>query len=280
MNILALPRTSVILPVRAPRSAPLLDREKDRHHVTALARGLKILRCFTHERPELGASEIVRLTQLPQPTVWRLCRTLQRSGFIVGAGERGRMSLGIPVLTLGYAALVRQSLPEIALPYMRSLTERHRLGTSIGVRDGLEMVYVQRTHGDFNYFNDPIGARRPIATAPTGWACLAAYDALEFAAVMKALKRQDPRHWKNTQRHIERAIEDYRRYGFILSIGVMHEQANAVAVPIVPLDGGAVHGLSASGLASIWPRDKLLVIGAELIALARDLKVVHSKPNP
>jgi len=36
---------------------------------------------------------------------------------------------------------------------------------------------------------------------------------------------------------------------FILSIGVMHEHFNAVAVPIRTVSGGNVYGLSASGLA-------------------------------
>ena len=29
-------------------------------------------------------------------------------------------------------------------------------------RDGLDMLYLQRTHGDFVYLNDPVGARRPF----------------------------------------------------------------------------------------------------------------------
>ncbi len=251
---------------------------KDRHYVTALARGLQILRCFRHDKPELSASEIVRMTGLPQPTVWRLCHTLVQSGFIICAGERGKMALGVPVLALGYAALVRQRLAELALPYMRALTERYRLGTSLSVRDGLEMVYLQRTHGDFTYFNDPVGARRPMATAPTGWACIAAYDEAERAEVFKALKRDEPALWTKTHRNLRQAMGEYHESGYVFSIGVMHEQANAVAVPICVV-GGAVHGLSASGLASLWPREKLLPIGAELVALARDLSAVVANPT-
>jgi hypothetical protein len=49
---------------------------------------------------------------------------------------------------------------------MQLLTEQLKVGTSFAVRDGLAMVYLQRTHGDFVYMNDPAGARRAIATAP------------------------------------------------------------------------------------------------------------------
>ena len=248
-------------------------RNKDRQFVTALSRGLQILRCFSHDQPELTVSEIARRTKLPQPTVWRLCHTLRESGYLAPLGADGKVTLGIPVLALGYAVLCRQDVARLALPYMQSLTERLKLGTSLGVRDGLEMVYLQRTHGDFIYMNDPVGARRPIATAPTGWACLAAYDETERAEVLKALKRQEAKGWRAIERNIAKALEEYHRHGFILSLGVMHEHFNAVAVPIRSVHGGRVFGLSASGLASIWTRDKLLQIGAKLIALAKDLSV-------
>ena len=249
---------------------------KDRHFVNSLARGLQILRCFSHDRPELTPGEIVRMTGLPQPTVWRLCHTLSEAGFLVCPGEGRRMALGVPVLALGYAALVRQKLPEVALPYMRDMTERHRLGMSLSVRDGLEVVYLQRTHGDFTYFNDPVGARRPLVTAPSGWACIAAYDEVELREVLAQLKAELGDGWPGVEANLRRAFDEYRTQGFVLSIGVMHEQFNAVAVPIRPADGGPVHGLSASGLASIWPSEKLREIAPQLIALARDLSAVRT----
>lgn len=252
---------------------------KDRQFVAALSKGLEILRCFSHEQPELTVSEIARRVRLPQPTVWRLCYTLRESGFLAPGGADGRLTLGIPVLALGYAVLCRQDLARLALPHMQALTEQLKLGTSLAVRDGLEMVYLQRTHGDFIYMNDPVGARRPIATAPTAWACLAAYDEAERAEVLKTLKRQDPKAWRSTERNLSKALEEYQTLGFILSLGVMHEHFNAVAVPIRTVHGGRVYGLSASGLASVWTREKLIPIGQRLVALANDLSVAPPTPR-
>ncbi|MHC8320394.1 IclR family transcriptional regulator [Pseudomonas sp. GB2N2] len=250
--------------------------DKDRQYVTALARGLQILRCFTHDRPELTARELLSMTGLPQPTVWRLCYTLEREGFLVCAGETNKMALGLPALALGYAALVRAELPKIALPYMQSLTERYRMGASLSVRDGLDMLYLQRTHGDFVFFNDPVGARRPLAAAPTGWACLVAYDTDERERVMEGLKAAHSDDWSTIQARINQAMEDYQAHGVILSIGVMHSQFNAVAVPIRTREAGKIYGLSASGLACDWPREKLLAIGSELVELAKKLSLVSN----
>lgn len=112
------------------------NTDKDHQYVTALTRGLQILRCFTYDRPELSARKLVTMTGLPQLTVWRLCYTLEREGFLVCAGDNNKMALGLPALALGYAALVRAEMPKVALPYMQSLTERYRMSASLSVRAG------------------------------------------------------------------------------------------------------------------------------------------------
>lgn len=265
------PVRSARKPARPPAAAK--KRSADRLHVTALARGLRILRCFSHEHPELSPQEIVRMTGLPQPTVWRLCHTLSAEGFLICPGDGTRMSLGLPALALGYSALVRQALPKVALPYMAAFTAHHRAGMSLGVRDGLEMLYLQRTHGDFIYLNDPVGARRPFALAPTGWACYVAYDQDQRQTLRRDLRKQNPTAWPRIESLLAGADEDYRRHGCVLSLGAMHSQMNAVAVPIRSPRSGTVYGLSASGLATDWPKKKLLAAGEEVAQLAHDLAV-------
>lgn len=249
---------------------------KDRQFVTALARGLKVLRCFSHDRPQLSSSDIARLTGLPQPTVWRLCHTLLVEGYLICADGAGKMSIGLPALALGFSALARQPLADIALPRMRAFTERTRLGMSLSIRDGSEMVYLQRTHGDFTYINDPVGARRPFARAPTAWACYGLYDDGERAEVDRLLQDQDPSRWPAVQEHLQGARQQYNSLGFIISIGILHGQLNAVAVPIKSLNSAKVFGLSASGIAAEWPEHRLREVGAELVSLASALAAVQT----
>ena len=54
---------------------------KDRQFVTALARGLELLRCFTPESLLLGNQELAKKTGLLKPTVSRLTHTLTRLGY-------------------------------------------------------------------------------------------------------------------------------------------------------------------------------------------------------
>ena len=73
----------------------------DRQYVTALARGLEILRCFGARKPELGTTEIAQLTGLPQPTVWRLCHTLIKCGYLAPSPGKDKLRIGAGVLSLG-----------------------------------------------------------------------------------------------------------------------------------------------------------------------------------
>ena len=55
---------------------------KDRQFVTALARGLDILRAFHAGEGMLGNQEIAHRTGLPKPTVARLTHTLTELGYL------------------------------------------------------------------------------------------------------------------------------------------------------------------------------------------------------
>ena len=149
--------------------------KSDRQFVTALGRGLDILQCFTPTTPELGTSQLARMTGLPQPTVWRLCHTMTELGFLVQAPDQDRLRLGLPVLTLGYAVLASQRIGETAKPYMEAIAKRHHGAVSLGVRDGLNMVYLQRCQGSSIILADlSVGSRVPLAYSATGWAYLVA----------------------------------------------------------------------------------------------------------
>jgi hypothetical protein len=52
--------------------------------VSALERGISVLRCFSEERPVLGHADVARMTGIPRPTVNRLVATLLSHGHAQG----------------------------------------------------------------------------------------------------------------------------------------------------------------------------------------------------
>jgi len=81
---------------------------KDRQFVTALARGLEVLRAFQDCGGPLGNQEIAQRTGLPKPTVSRLTHTLKQLGYIVHDERLAKYRTGPGVLALGQSSPTRR----------------------------------------------------------------------------------------------------------------------------------------------------------------------------
>ena len=247
-------------------------RQNDRQFVTALGRGLDILQCFTTANPELGTSQIARMTGLPQPTVWRLCHTMTELGFLVPVADQDRLHLGLPVLTLGYAVLASQRIGEIAKPYMEAIAKRYQGAVSLGVRDGLNMIYLQRCQGSSIILADlSIGSRVPLAYSATGWAYLATVPENERKQLIGEFRVVDRQKWAAIESSFEAALKKYKKTGYIVSLGSLHPQVNAVAVPVPARDGSMLLTVSSGGINSVFMDKVLHEVGSELNALAEKL---------
>jgi DNA-binding IclR family transcriptional regulator len=244
------------MPGKAPRTAarvaapmPNLDDGKDRQFVTALARGLQILSCFGSSRAEIGGTQLAAMTGLPQPTVWRLCNTMQQLGFLTAAGG-DKLRPGLPLLKLGRAALASMPLAEAARARMQALADRFGSASGLAARDGDRMVFVQRCLSDAALvMNLRVGARLPLATSSVGWGLLAGFPTAEREALVARHAAGDPR-WPDVAGQFATAMANYEKNGFILNLGVFRPGYNGAAVPIMDASGRPVFALSCAGAAT------------------------------
>ena len=252
--------------------------ERDRQFVTALARGLDILRCFSPSSPSLGTTDIARMTNMPQPTVWRLCHTMVQLGFLRSSGDGDKLQPGLPVLGLGYAVLAGHPISELARPSMQEIADRHQGAVSLGVRDGLSMIYLQRCQGSLVVLPGlRVGSRVPLAYSATGWAYIAGLPPSERKALLVDIRKAEGKTFKETAARLETALAAFEANGFIVNEGSLHPEINAVAVPVRTEDGSVALTLSSGGIGAIFHREKLDLIGAELKALAVQLTPVLSR---
>ena len=246
-----------------PQDSPLF--------VTALARGLSVLKCFTPRSPELGTAELARMTGLPQPTIWRLCYTLRELGFLTNASGR-KLRLGIPVLGLGYAVLADLDIASLALPHMQQLAEEFQESVSLAAMDRTEIIFIQRCEApSLIYSGFPVGGRSRISRAPAGWAMLAGLTPQERLEIMAETQRIDPTGWSNMEANIAAAIEQYAEVGFVTNFGKVQSEFHAVSVPIRAADTQQMFALTCVGLRSRMPSEKLLPFGARLRQTAETL---------
>lgn len=246
---------------------------KDPRFVTALARGLDILRCFTPDRQELGTTEISKLTGLPQATVWRLCYTLQQEGCLMPGRSADKLRTAPGVLLLGHAAITFGGLGDFALPLMRPVADAFEASVSLTARDRHVMVIVQRSEasGIVNV-NLHIGSSLSLCSSSVGGAWLAAVPVQEREAALQAFAVEHPDQWPQAREHVEQALTDYRKHGFVFNLGRSHPDINAIGVPVVSLDGRTVMALTCGGLRTRMSKDKLSKqVAPELKRLAQQL---------
>jgi DNA-binding IclR family transcriptional regulator len=126
-------------------------------------------------RPAGGAyrlTELAARTGLTKTTVFRLAGDLVRLGLLERTGEVYR--LGGKLFELGSLVPRRQDLREAALPFLQDLFETTRETVHLGIREGSDVVYVERIHGhDALPLPSRIGGRLPLTCTGVGKALLA-----------------------------------------------------------------------------------------------------------
>ncbi|EMB2607648.1 IclR family transcriptional regulator [Pseudomonas aeruginosa] len=206
---------------------------KDRQFVTALARGLELLRCFTPRESLLGNQELAKKTGLPKPTVSRLTHTLTRLGYLRHLPHSGKYQLEVGVMSFGYAMLSNLSIRALARPLMEEMAGYAKAAVAMAARDRLSMVYLDVVHGEANLtMRRQVGSHLSLHRSAIGRACLAAMPEDEREFILGHIRKRHPEDWPEVRKGLERAFRDYADYGFCLSLGEWQRGVNAVGVAL------------------------------------------------
>lgn len=206
---------------------------KDRQFVTALARGLELLRCFTPRESLLGNQELAKKTGLPKPTVSRLTHTLTRLGYLRHLPHSGKYQLEVGVMSFGYAMLSDLSIRALARPLMEEMAGYAKAAVAMAARDRLSMVYLDVVHGEANLtMRRQVGSHLSLHRSAIGRACLAAMPEDEREFILGHIRKRHPEDWPEVRKGLERAFRDYADYGFCLSLGEWQRDVNAVGVAL------------------------------------------------
>lgn len=247
-------------PVSAPamrRDEDFPDSEQDRNFVTALARGLELLRCFSPLQSVMGNQDLAAMTGLPKATVSRLTHTLSKLGYLRKHPHSGKYQLDVGVLSFGYQMLSNLPVRAIANPFMVELAQYSHAAVALAARSRLQMVYVDVAHGQENLTTRrQVGYHMPIHLTSIGRAFMAAMPDAERDLVLDRIRDSFAADWLDIRRGLERAFRDYADYGYCLSIGEWERDVNSVGVPFIHPELGTF-AFNCGGPSFVLPRDKL-----------------------
>jgi DNA-binding IclR family transcriptional regulator len=266
------------------RASENFQHETDADHpqfVTALARGMAILRCFDRGERHLGNQDIATRTGLPKPTVSRLTFTLASLGYLTYSAALEKYSLGVGVLSLAHGFVRGNDIIEVSRPLMQALADHTKAAVMLGSSDGSHMVLLDICQGDeiFRMKLEP-GSRVPHNSTALGRAFLSALPRKAFDKYLDNVQKGCPAAaWPKIRSGIVRARQDYERHGFCFSLGDWNPDVFAVGVPIVSADESRVFAFNCSGRVSIVTREQIMSdFGPRLVALRdRVLELVQGR---
>jgi DNA-binding IclR family transcriptional regulator len=207
----------------------------DRDHVSALARGLEILACFTPSETVLGNKEISKRTGLPKATVARLTYTLCNLGYLVQLSRVGKYRLGSAVLTLGYPLLASMRVRQVARPHMMRLANWSGGAVSLGLPDRHSIVYVDTYRPRVHQGLPDIGTTRSILRCAMGRAFIASLPASARTELLNRLRLFDLAEYNRYSGKITDATMELKQRGFCTAYGDIFAGVNAVAVPFAQI---------------------------------------------
>ncbi|WP_296340380.1 IclR family transcriptional regulator [Reyranella sp.] len=247
---------------------------KDRQFVTALARGLDILRAFHAGEGMLGNQEIAHRTGLPKPTVARLTHTLTELGYLNYIRRFRKYELGASVLALGYAAISSMDVRRASRAPLEQLAHALNASTALGGRDRHSMIYLEACRGpSVVAITHDVGTRVPMASTAIGRAYLFSLPDVDRNKQIDAIRRRWRDDWAKVKTGLERSFKELADHGFCVTWGEWLPELCGVGAPLRNSDGTAAYAINASAPIYQISRDRLEADwGPRLVKIARDIR--------
>jgi DNA-binding IclR family transcriptional regulator len=268
------------------KPATLIEQagDADPAFATTLAKGLAVLETFSGKSARLSNSEIAIATGLARPTVARLTQTLCELGYLNRTSERGKYRLWIRALSLAHPLLAEMTFRQIARPLMQELAASVRGTVSVGMLDGLDLIYIETARsGDLGGHIPDIGSTVPLVRMAMGRSLLSMLPMSEQRVLERRYVAERPDIWRKYEIAVGEGLREISERGFCASRGDWVSSIHAVGTPLFRDDGeGGICFAINCGIPAFRLRTKELEgeIGPRLLDLARAIRIAASLPEP
>ncbi len=250
--------TVSIADIAGPAEDSIEDPADSRNYVTALARGLTVIRAFSGQNQQMTLSDVARVADLPRATVRRCLLTLQALGYVDVAGRF--FSLSPQVLTLAQAYLRSSVLPRVAQPFLERVSEATGESCSVSILHGEEVIYVARSSRKrIASLHRDVGTHLPAHCTSMGRVLLAALVSSELEAFFRRANLEAFTPFTiTTEAGLRTALDQVARDGFCVVDQELEVDLRSLAVPVRNGSGRVVAALNISSQAGRTSREALI----------------------
>lgn len=227
--------------MRSPATTP-------RKKIGAVQRAVDILNLFDGRYPELGTTEIALALALHKSTVSSLVATLAANGYLDQNPATRKYALGLRLLERSSVLLGQMDIRRVARPFLDKLRDWRGESVNMGIRDGLEVVYIEQLPSiHATGMREEIGKRAPLHSTALGKALIAWLPPAELQGIVKEcdLVSLTPRTITSTEQFL-RELEETRDRGYGLDDEEHELGGRCVGAPIFDHMGQPVAAVSVS----------------------------------
>ncbi len=245
--------------------------------IQVIERMMTLLDVLSLHHDPVSLKQLALETRLHPSTAHRILAAMATAGF-VERSDPGTYRLGIRLLELGNVVKSRISIREAAMPLMQQLHEQLGESVNLGVRQGDDIVYVERTSSGRSSIRvvHLVGARAPLHVTAVGKLYLAEDGAQKLRDYVKrtGLPGYTPTSL-TTLVTLEREIDKVRRHGVAFDNEEIEQGLRCIAAPVRDDNGELVGGLSVSAPAERHSPDWAGVVRETADAISRALGYTH-----
>ena len=221
--------------------------DKPTSSIQVIARVARLLETVAVHGEPVSLKILSKTTGLHPSTAFRILASLTEHGF-VERSEAGRYRLGVKLLQLGSLVRSQLDLRREARPVMERLRDQTGETVNLSVREGDEVVYVERAAAPrMMRVEQMIGGRAPLHATAVGKLFLAE-DGAEMCRDYSArtgLPARTP-HSITEPEALWRSIRDIPRLGYALDDEEAELGVGCIGAPVRDASGRLVAGLSVS----------------------------------
>ncbi len=234
------------------------SKRPDSEYLSTLERGLKVLRAFDHNRPEMQLSEVATVTGLSPAVARRCLNTLVQLNYVA---QHGRKFLLRPeVLEFGSAYLASMNVEAVAGTHLQAVRDEIGDSASMAVLSGHDVLYIVHVSTNRRFrLGAGVGTRFPIHATSMGKVLLAfAGDAAIDAYLDSADLARLTENTITSKDALRADLSEARERGFASAQDELDYGIVSVAVPVFDNDRRVAAAINCSTSTTRVSRDELV----------------------
>jgi IclR family transcriptional regulator, KDG regulon repressor len=245
-------------------------KQNPRKSIASVQRALDILNLFNNGLVELGNTEIAKLVNLPVGTASGLIYTLKINNYLDQNPINRKYRLGLKLAERASVLFDQLDLRKIAEPYLAEIRDWCGESVNLAVRDGNEVVYIERMFGNHSLgIRSELGRRGWLHSTSLGKAIVSFLPDVERTALFSNYFLYQVTPFTITDKDLlENELQNIKQRGYALDEQENELGGRCVGAPVFDRFGYPIAAISISVPIQRFPEEDVIKYGKKLVDTA------------